>query len=250
MKTSENGLALIRSFEGYHRRLADGRCAAYLCPAGVWTIGFGNTEGIKPGMIWTREEAETNFRSELRQFEEAVNRLVTVEMTQNQYDALVSFAYNCGIGALQRSSVLRHFNAGRDLEAAKAFHLWNKARDPRTRRLRVLRGLVRRRAMEAALFQQPDPEPATAPEPEPEMPQEVLPSPEKPSRPTVAVTSATAAGGAGIVGSLSFAKEISGATSGIAADIKAVAPPISSVAWPGLLLGVAALAIIAVIFKR
>lgn len=187
MKISDRGLNFITSFEGYHRRLEDGRCVAYKCPAGVWTLGYGCTEGIKPGMIWTEAEAVAALHRELARFEAAVTRLVTVPLNQNEYDALVSFAYNCGEGALKKSTILRRLNAGNRAGAARAFAAWNKGGG------RVLPGLVRRRREEAALFLEP-----VEVSDEPEMPQAVEPSPEKPSRPAVAVVTAVASGSAGV----------------------------------------------------
>lgn len=165
-KLSDAGVDLIKSFEGYHRALPDGSCVAYRCPAGVWTLGFGNTVGIKPGMVWTRDEAEAALRRELATFEAGVVRLVTVPLNQNEYDALVSFAYNCGLGALERSTLLRKLNAGDREGAADAFGMWTKGGG------RVLPGLVRRRKAEAALFLTPvgDDEPA-----QPDMAQSVEP---------------------------------------------------------------------------
>lgn len=162
MNLSEDGFRLIRSFEGYHKRLEDGRCIAYRCPAGVWTIGYGCTEGVKEGMIWTAEQAENGLRREIAKHEAAVNRLVTVEINQNQFDALVSLSYNIGSGALSKSSVLKKTNAGNFTAAAQAFAAWNKGGG------KVLPGLVSRRAREAALFMKP----AAAPE-APFMPQNV-----------------------------------------------------------------------------
>lgn len=154
------------------KALPDGRCQSYQCVVGYrngkpiydgkWTIGWGCTEGIRPGMIWTREQAEEALRSELSRFEDAVSRLVTASINQNQYDALVSFAYNCGEGALAKSSILRKLNAGDAQGAADAFSLYNKSRGI------VVKGLVRRRAAERALFLEPVEEPA-----EPDMPQTV-----------------------------------------------------------------------------
>lgn len=191
MKTSPDGLRLIQSFEGYHKALPGGGCEAYLCPAGVWTIGYGCTEGVRPGMRWTRAEADAAFAEEIEQFERAVTRLVTREVTQHQFDALVSLAYNIGAEGLRGSTVLRKFNAG-DIEgAAKAFHLWNKATVKG--KLTVLPGLTSRRAREASHFQKPDAKPA-----EPYMPQAVSESPEKASRSivgTVGAAAGTAAGG-------------------------------------------------------
>lgn len=186
-KLSDAGVDLIKSFEGYHRALPDGSCVAYRCPAGVWTLGFGNTVGIKPGMVWTRDEAEAALRRELATFEAGVVRLVTVPLNQNEYDALVSFAYNCGLGALERSTILRKLNAGDREGAADAFNLWTKGGG------KVLPGLVRRRKAEAALFLTPvgDDEPA-----QPDMPQAVEPTREPPKPATVATVGA--AGGTAI----------------------------------------------------
>lgn len=183
MKLSSAGIDFIVSFEGLHRKIGDGRYVAYKCPAGVWTIYAGCTEGVKAGMVVTEDEGRAMFARELAKFEAAVTRLVTVPLNQNEYDALVSFAYNCGEGALAKSTLLRRLNAGDRAGAAKAFAAWNKGGG------RVLPGLVRRRREEAALFLAP-----IADSVEPDMPQAVEPSPEKPSRPVVATASAAASG--------------------------------------------------------
>lgn len=161
MKISQAGLDLITSFEGYHRALPDGSCTTYYCPAGVLTIGYGCTEGIKAGEVWTKQQAQERFRAELVKHEAAVDRMATVDLNQNQFDALVSFSYNCGIGALQKSTLLKKLNAGDVAGAARAFASWNKGGG------KVLPGLVRRRAAESALFLKP------ASVDEPDMPQEV-----------------------------------------------------------------------------
>lgn len=188
MIISEDGLNLIKEFEGYLRPTKDGGCIAYKCPAGVWTLGWGCTKGIKPGMTWTRQEATEALRRELAECESAVTRLVTVPINQHQFDALVSFAYNCGIGALGKSTILRKLNKG-DIEgSAAAFMQWDKA-TVNGRRV-ALRGLTRRRAAERAMF-------LTVPddaEPEP-MPQAVDP----PGMSTGEKTG-IAAGGAGVIG--------------------------------------------------
>jgi lysozyme len=162
MQLSDEGLRLIRSFEGYHTRLPDGGCAAYLCPANVPTIGYGVTEGVKMGMVWTAEEAEAALRRELAKHEAAVRRLVTVDLNQNEFDALVSFSYNCGAGALGKSTLLKRLNAGDRLGAASQFSKWTRGGG------RVLKGLVSRRDREAALFLKPTESPEV-----PHMPQEV-----------------------------------------------------------------------------
>lgn len=166
MHVSDAGLALIKDFEGYHRKLADGRCTTYYCPAGVLTIGYGCTEGIKPGDIWTHDEAEAALRRELAKFEAAVVRLVTTDINQNEFDACVSLAYNIGAAGFQRSSVLRYLNAGDRPRAAKAFELWVNGGG------KFLPGLLIRRKREAALFLTP-----VAVEPEPAMPQAVTEAP-------------------------------------------------------------------------
>lgn len=183
MRISDEGLRLIKSFEGYHTRQQDGSCVAYLCPAGVATIGWGCTEGVTLGMRWTEAEATEGLRREIAKHEAAVNRLVTVDINQNERDALISFSYNCGIGALSTSTILRRLNRGDRAGAAAAFALWNKGGG------RVLKGLVARRSREAALFLKP----VAAPD-APFMPQKVGKQVEPPSRTAVGV----GAGGAGL----------------------------------------------------
>jgi lysozyme len=133
------GLALIKTFEGC-------KLKAYKCPAGVWTIGYGSTGAhVQPGMVMTQAEADTLLRKDLARFEDAVRRFAP-RATQGQFDAMVSLAFNIGIAALQRSTVLRRHNAGDHEGAAAAFMMWNKAGG------KVLNGLTRRRAAEANLY--------------------------------------------------------------------------------------------------
>ena len=135
----EKGLELIKSFEGLRLR-------AYLCPAKVWTIGYGHTGDVRGGQVITQSQADDLLKQDLRRFEIAVRKLVKVPLTQNQFDALVSFAYNVGEAALSRSTLLRKLNAG-DLAGTKLeFAKWNKGGG------KVLAGLTRRRADEANLF--------------------------------------------------------------------------------------------------
>lgn len=189
MKISQDGIRRIVGYESKLKKLGGGRYIAYLCPAGVWTIYAGCTKGVHEGMIVTEEQGEAMFATELERCEKDVTKLVTVDINQNEFDALVSFVYNCGPGALQNSSILRRLNNEDRAGAARAFHLYNKARDPRTRKLRVLRGLVSRRASESALFLKP----VAAPE-EPFMPQAVEASKEPPKPATVAVGTCAAGG--------------------------------------------------------
>lgn len=185
MHLSDEGLRLIKSFEGYHKRLPNGDCAAYLCPANVPTIGYGCTEGVKLGMVWSAEKAETEFRKELSKFEAGVNRLVTAEINQNQFDALVSFAYNVGLDGLQKSTVLKRVNAGQFDKVPAALAMWNKGGG------RVLPGLVSRRQREGALFMKP----VEAPE-EPYMTHKVETSSQVGAKTVAAGGAAVGAGGA------------------------------------------------------
>lgn len=180
MHLSDNGLKFISSFEGYHEALPDGRCRAYRCVVGhkngkpvhdgKWSIGWGCTEGVTEGLIWTREEAEQAFREELSHFEAAVNRLVKVPISQNAYDACVSFAYNCGEGALAKSGLLKKLNKGDMQGAAREFGKWVNSNG-----VKNVPGLVRRRAEEAAMFLRPDAvlQSKNVGQPAPSMPQTV-----------------------------------------------------------------------------
>lgn len=153
MQISDEGLRLIKSFEGYHTRLKDGSCAAYLCPAHVPTIGYGCTDGVRLGMVWTEAEAVAGLAREIAKFEAVVSRLVTVTINQHEYDSMVSLAYNIGAAAFARSTVLKRLNNGDRAGAAKAFEMWTRGGG------RVLPGLVSRRKREAALFLKPVEEP-------------------------------------------------------------------------------------------
>ena len=184
MKLSQEGKRLIYSFEGLHRKIDGDRYVAYRCPANVLTIYAGLTKGVHEGMVVTAAEGEAMFDREIAKFEDAVTRLVTVPINQNEFNALVSFAYNCGEGALAKSSILRRLNKGDRTGAAQAFRLWNQGGG------RVLPGLVSRRMREAALFLKPVEKPE-----EPFMPQTVSASAE-PAKPA---TVATAAGAAAVV---------------------------------------------------
>ena len=140
---NDAGVRLVHEFEGC-------KLEAYPDPGTggePWTIGFGSTgPDIGPGTVWTQEEADARFLDDLTKFGDGVDRLVRVPLTDNQFAALVSFAYNVGLGALAGSTLLRKLNAGDYQGAADQLPRWNKAAG------RVLPGLVRRRAAERELF--------------------------------------------------------------------------------------------------
>ncbi|MEN6534626.1 MAG: lysozyme [Bryobacteraceae bacterium] len=142
--TSNPAVELIKQFEGL-------KLDAYNCPAGVLTIGYGHTgTDVVCGMKITAEEADRLLRNDLRHFEKRVQQLVTVPLTQGQFDALVSFAFNVGLGALERSTLLRKLNAEDYRGAAEEFGRWTKAAG------KELPGLVRRRRAERQLFEEVD----------------------------------------------------------------------------------------------
>ena len=139
METSDVGIKAIEGFEGL-------RLNAYQDSVGVWTIGYGHTLGVHPGDTITQDEAEAFLRADLSNAESAVNHQVTVPLTQGQFDALVSFVFNLGSGALASSTLLRLLNAG-DYEGAKGqFHRWDRAGNVE------LPGLLARRNAEAEMF--------------------------------------------------------------------------------------------------
>lgn len=142
MTPSSRCVDLVKRFEGF-------RSKPYRCPAGIATIGYGHTEGVTlsdPPI--TEEEAAALLHRDIQIFGAGVLRLVTVPLTQGQFDALVSFAYNVGLGNLQRSTLLRKLNAGDYAAAADEFSRWTRARGGQ-----ILAGLVRRRTAERGLFE-------------------------------------------------------------------------------------------------
>lgn len=151
MKTSQNGYELIKAFEGLHKVKSDGMVRAYRCPAGKWTIGWGHTKSVKSGMTATPAECEEFLRLDVEDVEYTVNKKVNVPITQNQFDALVSFVFNVGAGNFERSTLLRKLNTEDYDGAAAQFVRWNKARVEGE--LVTLSGLTRRRTAEAALFE-------------------------------------------------------------------------------------------------
>ena len=152
MKLSQKGAALIKSFEGCQKAQGGGAFVPYVCPAGVLTIGWGHTNAgrgrkFAAGDTWSQADCDQAFVDDMATYEDVVNSAVKVPLQQYQFDALVSFAYNCGPANLRASTLLRKLNAGDYAGAALEFHKWNKGGGV------VLKGLVRRRAAEALFFQ-------------------------------------------------------------------------------------------------
>lgn len=143
MKTSSAGRSLIENAEGL-------RTVAYLCPAGVPSIGYGHTRGVHMGMTCTKEQADAWLEEDLADAEEAINTLVKVPLTQGQYDALVSFVFNFGARKFGASTLLVLLNTRHYAEAAKQFRLW--CHGMVDGEMQVLPGLVKRRAAENDLF--------------------------------------------------------------------------------------------------
>ena len=151
MLPGEDCTTLIKDFEGCAKKRADGTFEAYPDPAtggDPWTIGWGSTGAtIAKDTIWTQEECDERFTEHVEEFAEKVDRAIgDAPTTQAQFDALVSFAYNVGIANLRKSTLLRLHKAGDHAGAAREFAKWNKAAK------KVLPGLTRRRAAEAALY--------------------------------------------------------------------------------------------------
>ena len=162
MKTSSKGIALITEFEGFREK-------AYQDVVGIWTIGYGFTLGVRPGDTITKAQAKARLARELDGYEAAVTRACTNEPNQNEFDALVCFAFNVGVSGMAKSSVIKAHNRGDHQAAARAFSLWNKAGG------KVWPGLTRRRAAEAALYLTPMPDDVSDPVEGPalDMPQRV-----------------------------------------------------------------------------
>lgn len=142
MQTNAKGIALIKSFEAL-------RLTGYLpTPDDVPTIGYGHTgPEVRVGQTISQAQAEALLRQDLEQFEAGVTRLIgNAATTDNQFAAMVSLAFNIGLGNFKASSVLSAHKAGNPSKAQQAFHLWNQQKG------KVLQGLVRRRKAEAELY--------------------------------------------------------------------------------------------------
>jgi lysozyme len=146
LQASPAAISFIKSKEGFETN-------AYRCPAGVWTIGYGFTKGVKKGDMMTRQDADVRMSVEVDEFEHGLRKLLgAAPTTQGQFDALLSFAFNLGLGALRTSSLLRFHKDGDYRAAEREFAKWVNVRDPQTKQLKRVRGLVSRRAEEAKAY--------------------------------------------------------------------------------------------------
>ena len=137
---SANGLSLTEQFEGL-------RLTAYQDQVGVWTIGYGHTgPDVTPEQTITMAEAQALLAQDVSSAVSCVNTVITVKLTQQEFDALVDFIFNLGIGSFKGSTMLRNLNAGDFTGAVAQFDLWDRAGGA------VVAGLLRRRQAEAALF--------------------------------------------------------------------------------------------------
>lgn len=144
MQLSPAGIEALKAYEGLS-------LTAYRDTGGVWTIGYGSTRDVREGMRITQTEADQRFLADTEWAQAAVRTDVTVPLTQPQFDALVSLAYNIGAGAFARSTLLRLLNAADYRGAAEQFLVWNKVKGE------VVTGLAVRRAKERAMFLEPAP---------------------------------------------------------------------------------------------
>ena len=139
MKISQKGIDLIKKFEGC-------KLQAYLCPAGVWTIGVGHTKGVKKGMVITQQQAETFLKDDIKPIETLLNGM-GINYTQGQFDALVSWNFNLGQGNFKSSTMYKYIVARKsDLEITDQMVKWHNAGG------KPLLGLKKRRCAEANMF--------------------------------------------------------------------------------------------------
>jgi len=140
MIPSHNAIALVKSFEGFKDK-------AYKCPAGVWTIGYGTTLGVKEGQTVTENKASQLLLEDINLRGIGISALTQKPLNQNQFDAICSLVYNIGIGAYTKSTLLKRINEGKYEEAANQFLRWDKVNG------KPLLGLTKRRIMEKELFE-------------------------------------------------------------------------------------------------
>jgi lysozyme len=140
MKISQEGLSLIKRFEGC-------RLKSYKCSANVLTIGYGHTSGVKETDTITQDEADKLLQEDVEQFEKYVDDNVTVELGQSQFDSLVAWTFNLGVGNLRESTMLKKLNNEDYKSVPSEMKRWNKAAG------KTLDGLIRRRLAESLLFE-------------------------------------------------------------------------------------------------
>tara|TARA_R100000541_G_scaffold31877_2_gene40698 strand:- start:160 stop:600 length:441 start_codon:yes stop_codon:yes gene_type:complete len=138
MKTSGEGIALIKKFEGC-------KLESYQCSANVWTIGYGHTAGVEEADEITQQEADVFLEDDLHEFEKYVHKYINTPLDQNEFDALVAWTYNLGAGNLRESTLRTSINTGAS-DVPYQIKRWNRAGG------KVLNGLVRRREAEALLW--------------------------------------------------------------------------------------------------
>ncbi len=143
MKISENGLELIKKFEGCET-------TAYQDSVGVWTIGFGHTKGVEEGQTCSIEDAESMLADEMDEYEGYINNMVKVDLQQHEFDALVAWVYNLGPTNLGESTMLKVLNGGQFDRVPDEMNRWTRAGG------KILEGLVRRRQAESLMFQDLD----------------------------------------------------------------------------------------------
>lgn len=139
MKISEKGINLIKKFEGC-------KLTAYKCPAGIWTIGYGHTRNVHKGEKITQQQADELLKQDLLVYEAGIN-VMRLNINQNQFDSLVSFAFNLGLGALQKSTLLKRIKVNpNDPKIKDEFLRWSYAGG------KQLKGLLLRRQAECDLY--------------------------------------------------------------------------------------------------
>ena len=135
----EKGTALITSFEGL-------RLKAYKCPKGVWTIGYGHTKGVKEGDIITKEKALNLLKEDIEHFTKGLKTLLEVSISENQFNALLSFVFNVCLNAFKKSTMRKYINLKQCIKASKEFDRWIYVNG------KPSKGLIRRRLKEKELF--------------------------------------------------------------------------------------------------
>lgn len=152
MEISEKGIKFLKDLEGF-------RESPYQCSSGTWTIGYGSTYYLdgtkirKTDPIISEHDADLLMRHTLGNYQDAINLLIIANLTQNQYDAIMSFVYNIGPGAFKESTILKRVNADPKDERIRAeFLRWNKEKDRKTGKWKENEGLTKRRKKESNLY--------------------------------------------------------------------------------------------------